>query len=101
MEVNVIVSCQRSLSTFDRCVPLAATLETGSVHAWAAEAIKTNGWTLADGMPFCPRHDPAQQGEIVQVGVQYVEIAPGVRVRLTHGQFGDTFPFEVLREPVS
>jgi hypothetical protein len=60
------------------------------------------GWVERDGKHYCPKHDPAKQGQLVQIGMDYVELAPGVRVRWPGAdRAGDSFPIEVQRDEPS
>lgn len=55
-----------------------------------------HGWAEQDGKFYCQRHDPDNQGQMVALGLDYVELAPGVRARWRDAQRqGDTFPIEV------
>lgn len=65
---------------------------------WTA-AFAEHGWIERDGKHYCQRHDPANEGELVQVGLRYVELAPGVRARWPGAaREGDYFPIEVQRD---
>lgn len=58
-----------------------------------------HGWVVQDSKHYCPRHDPAKQGECVRLGLDYVELAPGVRARWRNAlQDGDSIPIEVQRD---
>lgn len=54
------------------------------------------GWVERDGKHYCPRHDPQIAGQMMQIGLGYIEIAPGVWARSPLAQEeGDSFPIEV------
>lgn len=59
-------------------------------------SLAEHGWAERDGKFYCRKHDPAKQGVVVAVGLEYVEIAPGVRARWPGAVAeGDSFPIEV------
>ncbi|ACU71878.1 hypothetical protein Caci_2969 [Catenulispora acidiphila DSM 44928] len=65
---------------------------------WGA-AFAEHGWVVRDGLHYCPRHDPAKEGECVRIGLEYVELAPGVRARWPQAQQdGDSIAVEVQRD---
>jgi len=68
----------------------------GSIPAEFGADVAARGWAERDGKWFCPRHDPAKQGTMVKVGLNYVELAPGVRARWPGAVTeADSFPIEV------
>lgn len=72
---------------------------TAPVPADVTDAMAKRGWVERDGKHYCARHDPAKQGEMVRVSLEYLEIAPGVRIRYgLAGQEGDSVPIEVFRD---
>lgn len=96
MAVVVAILCERSRPGFgDQCQVLQKSLDAREVEDWAREAVKEQGWTVADGEYFCPRHDPAQQGEMVEITDTYQEIAPGVRARLPVGSSAFAWRIEI------
>lgn len=49
---------------------------------WVRRAVTKEGWSVDGTRFFCPLHDPADVGELVALGFEYREIAPGVLARL-------------------
>jgi len=68
----------------------------GEIPPEFLDDLARRGWAEHDGKYYCRRHDPAKQGVRVAVGLEYVEIAPGVRARWPGAiAEGDLFPIEV------
>jgi len=60
------------------------------------DSLAASGWVESEGKHYCPRHDPAKQGECVRLGRDYVELAPGVRARWRGAKrAGDSMAIEV------
>lgn len=59
--------------------------------SWTETALKEHGWSSQDDAHYCPKHNPANKGKVVEVGKDYVEIVPGVRVRRP----GTDFPLPI------
>lgn len=58
------------------------------------------GWITLDGKHYCPQHNPDLIGEQVTISRDYVEVAPGVRVRWPGAhQQGDNMRIEVKVDP--
>lgn len=49
---------------------------------WIDAEMQNREWVRNGDKHFCPEHNPALKGEQIMVSSEYVEIAPGVRVRL-------------------
>jgi hypothetical protein len=96
---HVSITCEKSAS-FERCHGWS--WQTNDLAAPVPDHISIKiaeyGWIEQDGKHYCPKHNPAEQGEILQVSLSYREIAPGVRVRWPGASAeGDSYPLEVHR----
>lgn len=96
----VSITCEKSGTGLKQCHSLW--WETNELAAPIPDHISAKmaegGWIEQAGKHYCPKHDPAEQGEILQVSLSYREIAPGVRVRWPGAaQEGDSYPLEVHR----
>lgn len=102
---RVQVVCEKAGKTFDPRHKIGGYWETDNpaepMPDRFQQVLAEHGWVERDGKHYCQRHDPALRGEAVTVGEQYVEIAPGVRVRYPYaGEAHDITTIEVqLFEP--
>lgn len=101
--IHVTLACSSSMTVNGFGCPSfhpPAHVKFEEVDGWINATLAEHGWTTLGDAHYCPQHDPATTGEIIQIGTDYTELAPGVRVRLPGSShiFGDTFPLEVLRE---
>jgi hypothetical protein len=73
--IHVLLSCEGDRpSQFDpRCARYEATIPPEQAAQWMADRLLEHGWTSIDGKNYCPRHNPADSGLLVDVygGVEY------------------------------
>lgn len=80
---------------------LCPTFESQAVRldeadGWISVTLDEHGWVRHGDKHYCPRHNPDLIGERINVGFEYVEIAPGVRARCPGaGLPGDWMTIEV------
>lgn len=99
---QILVRCERSAEFGSRCS------EPNFSGFWTAYDVteappasfwkdyERLGWTTRDGKHYCPQHNPDLIGEQVTISRDYVEVAPGVRVRWPGAhQPGDNMHIEV------
>lgn len=72
--LNAAITCTRSSPATGRhCEPLYLDAhDPAELPAAIAKAIAEAGWSEIDGQHYCPRHDPADIGEPMQVSEQYM-----------------------------
>lgn len=107
--LSAAISCDRSSVTSGaRCEPLYLNLANAAeLLEAAAKALGAAGWTEKGGEHFCPRHDPADVGETLEVGFQYTPIpGTGWEVRVPPSEFSAmgldvTWRLEIRRTSVT
>lgn len=98
----VTISCARSEDN-----PCPQLLVSAARPEDLAEAVTKRladaGWILRDGQHYCPRHDPADVGELLEVGGRYVPIRDTgweIRVPATYSfDPGQRWQLEIRRIP--
>lgn len=66
--IHVALTCTRSTRyNGDPCTEFHATIDPAEAEAWYRRTITENAWTEEDRKPYCPRHDPADCGAVIQV----------------------------------
>jgi hypothetical protein len=66
--IGITLTCTRHAGfNSDPCPQFHATLEPFAAEAWYHGTILDNAWTVEDGKPYCPRHNPADNGALIEV----------------------------------
>lgn len=103
--LNAAITCAKSSPATGRhCEPLYLdTHKPADLPAAIAKAITEHGWSVRDGEHYCPRHDPADIGEPMQVSEQYMPFKDtGWEIRAPPSERGDIVSFarlEIRRIP--
>lgn len=105
--LSAAITCARSSATAGaHCQQLYLDrADPNDMPAAVAKALGAAGWTEKGGEHFCPRHDPAEVGEIFEVGFQYTPIpGTGWEVRVPPSEFSAmgldvTWRLEIRRTP--
>ena len=97
---TVIVGCEKGATAFSGCIRSGMGWRTEDPSQPMPEdfraSLVTAGWVERDGKHYCPQHNPDLVGEQVTISRDYVEVAPGVRVRWPQArEQGDTMQIEV------
>lgn len=82
--ISVALVCTRN-SYDDPCPMFQDRVTVGDVIAWHDKAISEHAWTVVGDEAYCPRHNPGDDGAIIQVdhGDDYQPIADsGWEIRL-------------------
>jgi hypothetical protein len=95
--IRVMLTCDsRSLAAMCPYFEPPAHVKLEEVDGWIAATIEEHGWATRGDEHFCPQHNPTMVGRKVTVAKgNYTEVAPGVRVRLPDGHYGDATDIEV------
>lgn len=86
--ISVALMCGgQSVTNGVRCPVLTDNVPVADVEAWYERQLAEHGWTMHDGRPYCPRHNPTKAGAIVDLTDQeYVPIGDsGWEARLPTG----------------
>lgn len=103
--LSAAITCAKS-SAFNgpRCEPLYLDLaDPAELPEVAAKALGEAGWTERDSEHYCPRHDPADVGEELEIGARYVPVGDsGWEIRVPPSPAADTgvtWLLEIRRAP--
>lgn len=103
--LNAAITCARNSPANGRhCEPLYLdTTDPAELPAAIAKALAEAGWREIDGEHYCPRHNPADVGEPMQVSEQYMPFKDtGWEIRVPPSERADIVSFarlEIRRIP--
>lgn len=67
--IHVTLTCTNNhgFTSGDPCPDFHATIEPYAAEAWYHRTILDNAWTIENGNTYCPRHNPADNGAILEI----------------------------------
>jgi hypothetical protein len=101
---QITIRCEKVIHFGSDCAPpIGGGWTTYDLNSPAPDSFpgefERYGWVERDGKHYCQRHNPDLIGEKVTISRDYVEVAPGVRVRWPGAiQQGDNMQIEVQVE---
>jgi hypothetical protein len=88
--LTVTAACARSET--NPCQQLVVRApDVGALAAAVTERLDAAGWVVKDGEHYCPQHDPAEDGEVLEIWSRYEPIADsGWEIRVPGSHFAGT-----------